>query len=102
MVHTLGRPLCNKHTIPDTINFSHNCPDLSSNETELNQLLVTSSFAPLPEALASTEMGYMDNLLGRAEEVDDSPVDFVAHVYVMPILLLLGRQKWYAMKPFDL
>jgi hypothetical protein len=45
----------------------------------------------LPQALASTDMGYVDGLLRAGDEVDSTPIDFIAHVYVMPILLLFGK-----------
>jgi hypothetical protein len=38
----------------------------------------------------------MDSLLQLGDEVDSSHVDFVAHVYVMPILLLIGEFLWGA------
>jgi hypothetical protein len=69
--------------------FNSRCPQ--SNVTAFGQLLASSSQSPLPQALASTDMGYVDGLLRAGDEVDSTPIDFIAHVYVMPILLLFGK-----------
>jgi hypothetical protein len=52
-------------------------------------MLATSSFAP--QALASTDMGYMDNLIRQGEEAENNSIEFIAHVYIMPLLLILGE-----------